>query len=75
MQLKLAEKVEIGDVQISANQSKNKKEDEKNEIEIPSEDKDVKKENDNKDLNEKECYFFRTKTCKHGKSGKVPDKI
>ena len=75
MQLKLAEKVENEDVQTNANQTEDKKEDDKNEIEIASEDKDVKKENDDKDLNDKVCYFFRTKTCKHGKSGKVPDKI
>ena len=74
IQLKLAEKVENEDVQTNANQSEDKKVDEKNEIEIPSEDKDVKKESDNKDLNDRVCYFFRTKTCKHGKSGKVPDK-
>ena len=43
--------------------------DEKSESE-----KDVKKENDSKDLKDKVCYFFRTKTCKHGKSGKIPDK-
>ena len=75
IQLKLAEKVENEDVQTNANQTEDKKEDDKNEIEIASEDKDVKKENDDKDLNDKVCYFFRTKTCKHGKSGKVPDKI
>ena len=74
IQLKLAEKVENEDVQTNANQTEDKKEDDKNEIEIASEDKDVKKENDDKDLNDKVCYFFRTKTCKHGKSGKVPDK-
>ena len=43
IQLKLAEKVENEDVQTNANQSEDKKVDEKNEIEIPSEDKDVKK--------------------------------
>jgi hypothetical protein len=45
--------------------------DEKSESE-----KDVKKEkeNDSKDLKDKVCYFFRTKTCKHGKSGNIPDK-
>ena len=74
IQLKLAEKVENEDVQTNANQTEDKKEDDKNEIEIASEDKDVKKENDDKDLNDKVCYFFRTKSCKHGKSGKVPDK-
>ena len=31
------------------------------------------KNEDDKDLNDKVCHFFRTKTCKHGKSGKVPD--
>ena len=79
--LTLAEKVEIEDVQTNAKQSENKKEDEENVIENSSEDKntkekttEVKTENDNKDLNDKVCYFFRTKTCKHGKSGKVPDK-
>ena len=78
--LRLAEKVEIEDVQTNAKQSENKKEDEENVIENSSEDKnqekttEVKTENDNKDLNDKVCYFFRTKTCKHGKSGKVPDK-
>ena len=79
--LRLAEKVEIEDVQTNAKQSENKKEYEENVIENSSEDKntkekttEVKTENDNKDLNDKVCYFFRTKTCKHGKSGKVPDK-
>ena len=79
--LRLAEKVEIEDVQTNAKQSENKKEDEENVIENSSEDKntkekttEVKTENDNKDLNDKVSYFFRTKTCKHGKSGKMPDK-
>ena len=72
MQLKLAEKVEDEEIQTNANQSEEDG-DEKNEIENPSDVKDekVKNENDNKD---KVCYFFRTKSCKHGKSGKVPDK-
>ena len=77
MQLKLAEEVEVED----ANQTENK-EDEKNVIENPSEDKnttekatDVKTENDNKYLNDKVCYFFRIKTCKHGKSGKCLTKM
>ena len=74
MQLKLAEKVEIEEIQTNAIQS-DENEDKKDEIEISSEDDtDVKTEKDNKDLNDRVCYFFRTKTCKHGKSGKVPDK-
>jgi hypothetical protein len=80
MQLKLAEKVEIEEIQTNANQS-DENEDKKDEIENSSEDEktiekttDVKTEKDNKDLNDRVCYFFRTKTCKHGKSGKVPDK-
>ena len=72
VQQKLAEKVENEEIQTNANQSKENV-DEKDEIKSPSEAKDekVKNENDNKD---KVCYFFRTKTCKHGKSGDVPDK-
>jgi hypothetical protein len=75
MQLKLAEKVEVEDVQKNTNQSKENV-DEKDENKSPSEVKNEKDkgENDNKDLKDKVCYFFRTKTCKHGKSGKVPDK-
>ena len=73
MQLKLAEKVEVEveDVQKNTNQSKENV-DEKDENKSPSEVKNekVKGENDNKDLKDKVCYFFRTKTCKHGKSGK-----
>ena len=72
VQQKLAEKVENEEIQTNANQSKENV-DEKDEIKSPSEDKNEKdkNENDNKD---KVCYFFRTKSCKHGKSGKVPDK-
>ena len=72
VQQKLAEKVENEEIQTNANQSKENV-DEKDEIKSPSEDKNEKdkNENDNKD---KVCYFFRTKTCKHGKSGDVPDK-
>ena len=73
MQLKLAEKseVEVEDVQNNTNQSKENV-DEKDENKSPSEVKNEKDkgENDNKDLKDKVCYFFRTKTCKHGKSGK-----
>ena len=73
MQLKLAEKVEVEveDVQKNTNQS-NENVDEKDENKSPSEVKNEKDkgENDNKDLKDKVCYFFRTKTCKHGKSGK-----
>ena len=72
VQLKLAEKVEIEEIQTNANQSEENV-DEKDENKSPSEIKNEsdKNENDNKD---KVCYFFRTKSCKHGKSGKVPDK-
>jgi hypothetical protein len=68
-------KVDEKDVIESSPEDKDKdiedKIDEKSESE-----KDVKKEkeNDSKDLKDKVCYFFRTKTCKHGKSGKIPDK-
>ena len=59
MQLKLAEKVEIDEIQTNANQSEENG-DENNEIENPSDIKNekVKNGNDNKD---KVCYFFRTK--------------
>ena len=66
VQQKLAEKVEIDEIQTNANQSEENG-DENN-------DEKVKIGNDNKDLKDKVCYFFRTKTCKHGKSGDVPDK-
>ena len=72
VQLKLAEKVEIEEIQTNANLSEENV-DEKDENKSPSEIKNEsdKNENDNKD---KVCYFFRIKTCKHGKSGDVPDK-
>ena len=80
IQQKWAEKVE-GEIEVEEENQIGNKEDEKNVIESTSEDEnttekgtDVKTEKDNKDLNDRVCYFFRTKTCKHGKSGKVPDK-
>jgi hypothetical protein len=84
MHQRLAEKVEIEieDVQTNSNQSEIKV-DGNDEIESLSEDKDTtknptdvkkEKENDSKDLKNKVCYFFRTKSCQHGRSGNIPDK-
>ena len=80
MHQKLAEKVEIEDDQSNSNQSEIKEDVIENEDkQSPPEDKkptNVKneKENDSKDLKDKVCYFFRTKSCQHGRSGNIPDK-
>ena len=87
MHQKLAEKVEIEDeiedVQTNSNQSEKNEVAEKDVIEIPPEDKDkvttnvrkeIEKENDSKDLKDRVYYFFRTKSCQHGRSGNIPNK-
>jgi hypothetical protein len=88
MHQKLAEKVEIEDDQSNSNQSEINEVTDEDVIEnedkqSPPEDKDTtkkptnvkkEKENDSKDLKDKVCYFFRTKSCQHGRSGNIPDK-
>ena len=82
--LKVAEKVEnvepiqseddkTADEELIENDDDNNPTENKNESKKNTNVKDVKKENDGKDLNDKVCYFFRTKSCQHGKSGQVPD--
>jgi hypothetical protein len=82
--LKLAEKVEnvepiqseddkTADEELIENDDDENPTENKNESKKNRNVKDVKKENDGKDLNDKVCYFFRTKSCQHGKSGQVPD--
>jgi hypothetical protein len=72
-----SEKNKVAEKDVIESSPEDKDKDIEDKIDEKSEsEKDVKKEkeNDSKDLKDKVCYFFRTKTCKHGKSGKIPDK-